>query len=43
MRSTDVYAEGEKRGLNKRALQRHKEAASVRAVKKADGWWWEAR
>ena len=43
MRSTDVYEEGEKRGLNKRALQRHKEAAKVHAVKKADGWWWEPR
>jgi putative DNA primase/helicase len=42
MRSTDVYAEGKKRGFSEVTLRRHKDAAGARVVKKADGWYWEA-
>lgn len=42
VRSPDVYAAGEKVGLQEKTLLRHKGAAGVHAVRREDGWWWEA-
>jgi hypothetical protein len=38
---TDIYIEAKNHGIRKRAIRSTKRVLGVRAVKRADGWYWK--